>query len=331
MTSSLSGTRVLVTGAGGFIASHLVERLVADGAQVRALCRYTSRREVGELADVDPSVVAAVELLFGDLGDGDLVRDAADGVDVIFHLGASISVPYSYVAPREVVATNVLGTLNVLQAARAAGSARVVQMSSSEVYGTALRVPMDEDHPLNAQSPYAASKVGADKLAESFHLSFGLPVVIARPFNTYGPRQSPRAVIGTIADQALAGEELELGALDTSRDFVFVRDTADALVRLATTDGVEGRVLNIATGEDVTIGTVVEIVGEIVGRPLRVTTRPERLRPDASEVRRLCGDATRLREATGWTPATSLRDGLEQVVAWRRERGAGTRRGEYAI
>jgi NAD dependent epimerase/dehydratase len=331
MTSSINGRRVLVTGAGGFIASHLIERLIADGARVRALCRYTSRRDIGELADVDPAVLAAVELLFGDLGDGDLVRDAADGVDVIFHLGASISVPYSYVAPREVVTTNVLGTLNVLQAARAAGSARVVQMSSSEVYGTALQVPMDEDHPLNAQSPYAASKVGADKLAESFGLSFDLPVVVARPFNTYGPRQSPRAVIGTIIDQALAGEDLQLGALDTSRDFVFVRDTVDGLIRLATTDGVQGRVLNIATGEDVTIGTVVEIVGEIVGRPLSVITRDERLRPDASEVRRLCGDATRLRQTTGWAPATSLRDGLAEVVEWRRQRGAGARPGEYAI
>ncbi|MDP9347350.1 MAG: GDP-mannose 4,6-dehydratase [Actinomycetota bacterium] len=331
MNASVSGRTALVTGAGGFIASHLIERLVLDGAKVRALCRYTSRREIGELADVDPGVLAEADLRFGDLGDADLVRDAAAGVDLVFHLGASISVPYSYVAPREVVTTNVLGTLNVLQAARAAGCARVVQMSSSEVYGSALRVPMDEDHPLNAQSPYAASKVGADKLAESFHLSYELPVVVARPFNTYGPRQSPRAVIGTIIDQALTGEGLELGALDTSRDFVFVADTIEALIRLATSDAVVGRVLNIATGVDVTVREIVDLVGEIVGRPLAVTTHDARLRPKASEVRQLCGDATRLREATGWAPATTLRDGLERVVAWRRERGATPRPGEYAV
>ena len=307
--------RALVTGAGGFIGSHLCERLVADGVEVRATCRYTSRRDPGNLKQLAPDVFEQLDVVFGDLRDGDFVATAAEGCDTIYHLGASISVPYSYVAPREVLMTNVEGTLNVLQAARRTGPSAVIQMSSSEVYGTAQFVPMTEDHPLGAQSPYAASKVGADKLAETFFMSFGTPVLVARPFNTYGPRQSRRAVIGTLCTQAVQGGPVHLGSLETRRDFVYVGDTVDGLVRLAAS-GRHGETFNIATGVDVSIGDVATIVGEILGRELEIVTDEERLRPDASEVQRLSGDATRLREATGWEPATDVRTGVERMIEW---------------
>ena len=306
---------VLVTGAAGFIGSHVCERLVRDGLEVRALCRYTSRRDLGNLADTPDDVRSALDIRFGSLADSDFVRRTMDGCATVFHLGASISVPYSYEAPREVVMTNVEGTLNVLGAAREVEPSALVHLSSSEVYGTAQYVPMDEAHPLHAQSPYAASKVGADKLAETFHLSFGMPVVVARPFNTFGPRQSGRAVIGTIVRQALAGGELRLGKVTPTRDFVFVTDTVDALVRLAAIAGA-GETFNIATGVDTSIGRVAEMVGELVGRELHVVSEEERLRPQASEVERLLGDATKLRDATGWAPAHDLAAGLEATIAW---------------
>jgi NAD dependent epimerase/dehydratase len=310
--------RALVTGAGGFIGSHLCEKLVADGWTVRALCRYTSRRDPGNLVELPDAVFAELDVQFGDLLDSDRVRTVMSDVDTVFHLGASISVPYSYVAPREVVKTNIEGTLNALAAAVDLGTERFVQMSSSEVYGTAQYAPIDEEHPLHAQSPYAASKVGADKLAETFHLTYGLSAVVARPFNTYGPRQSQRAVIGAIVAQALAGDGLRLGSLVPRRDFAFVEDTVDALVRLGSRTDLAGETFNIATGHDVSVGRVVELVGEIVGRELSVTTTEERLRPDTSEVFRLIGSAEKLRAATGWTPTTSLEDGLRAVVDWRR-------------
>jgi NAD dependent epimerase/dehydratase len=310
--------KALVTGAAGFIGSHLCERLVRDGVSVRAFCRYTSRRELGNLIDVPEDVRGELDIRFGNLADGDFVRRAMEGCDTVYHLGASISVPYSYEAPREVVVTNVEGTLNVLTAARDLAPRSLVQMSSSEVYGTAQTVPMDEDHPLRAQSPYAASKVGADKLAETFHLSFGMPVVIARPFNTYGPRQSGRAVIGTIIRQALAGGEVRLGSLTPTRDFVFVADTVDALVRLSEVSQ-SGGTFNIATGVETSIEQVVKLVGEIVGREPAVVSEEERLRPEASEVQRLFGDATRLRQATGWEPRTDVREGLRATIEWAAE------------
>src|SRR3954469_16126140 len=314
----MPGGRALVTGAAGFIASHLCERLVRDGVSVRAFCRYTSRRELGNLMDVAEDVRGELDIRFGNLADGAFVRRAMEGCDPVYHLGASISVPYSYEAPREVVVTNVEGTLNVLTAARDLAPRSLVHLSSSEVYGTAQYVPMDEAHPLHAQSPYAASKVGADKLAETFHLSFGIPVVIARPFNTFGPRQSGRAVVGTIVRQALRGGELRLGALTPTRDFVFVTDTVDALVRLADVSQTGGT-YNIATGTETPIEEVVQIVGQIVGREPTVISEDERLRPEASEVHRLFGDATRLREATGWRPTVDVRAGLRATVEWASE------------
>jgi NAD dependent epimerase/dehydratase len=314
--SEMPAETVLVTGAAGFIGSHLVERLATDGANVRALCRYTSRTDVGNLRALAADVLAEVDLRFGDVHDAEVMRAAVEGVDVVYHLAASISVAYSYIAPREVVQSNVLGTLNVLSAARDAGVERFVQMSSSEVYGSAQYTPIDEAHPLHAQSPYAASKVGADKLAEAFYLSFGLPVVIARPFNTYGPRQSQRAVIGTIVAQALASGPVALGATTPTRDFVYVADTVDALVELGSNRSDAGETFNVATGVDVSVADVVELVGEIVGRELEVRVEKRRLRPERSEVFRLLGSAAKLRAAYDWEPRTSLRDGIQAVVDW---------------
>ena len=322
MTATLDGQRVLVTGAGGFIGSHLCERLAREGAQVRAFCRYTSRRDLGRLALADAELRSEMETVFGDLADGDFVRRAVTGCDSVLHLGASISVPYSFEAPREVVKTNVDGTLAVLTAARDAGVRRLVQMSSSEVYGSARHVPMDEAHPLGVQSPYAASKVAADKLAEAFHMAFGLPAVIARPFNTFGPRQSARAVIPTIVGQALRGDVVRLGAVSPRRDLVFVADTVDALVRLAASDERAGQTFNVATGTDVSVGAIVEMVGEVLGRELTVVSEEARLRPGRSEVERLVGDPRRMSEAFGWSPATSFEDGLRAVVDWMGRPGA---------
>lgn len=322
--------QVFVTGAAGFIGSHLCERLVRGGVAVRALCRYTSRRDIGNLGDLAPDIAAAIEIRFGSLLDEDFVRECIAGCDVVLHLGASISVPYSYVAPREVVQANVMGTLNVLTGALAAGMPRVIHLSSSEVYGTAQYAPIDESHPLHAQSPYAASKVGADKLAETFHLSFGLPVVIARPFNTFGPRQSLRAVIPTVISQALAGDTIALGATSPRRDFVYVGDTVDALVRLADSDSWAGETFNVATGEDVSVARIVEAVGELLGKELHVASRPERVRPEHSEVLRLIGTSEKLRRVSGWQPATDLQNGLRAVIDWMAARGDESVR-EYVV
>jgi NAD dependent epimerase/dehydratase len=318
---------VLVTGAGGFIGSHLCERLIRDGEQVRALVRYTSRRDIGDLAHLE----SPPEVTFGDLRDPYTVRELARGVDTVYHLGASISVPYSYEAPRDFASTNVEGTLNVLSAARAEEVGRVVHLSSSEVYGTARYTPIDEAHPLQAQSPYSATKIGADKLAESFHCSFELPVVTARPFNTFGPRQSPRAVIPTIVAQALAGDTVRVGSLFPRRDFVFVEDTVDALVRLGRSPEGAGEVFNIATGADISIGEVIDLVAELLGKELEVVPEDGRVRPEHSEVHQLLGDATKLRDAFGWSPGHSFRDGLARTIDWLREHPRGVRADEYAV
>jgi NAD dependent epimerase/dehydratase len=316
------GDTVLVTGAGGFIGSHLVERLVADGAAVRALCRYTSGTSLGNLRELPADALAEVDLRFGDLRDSDVMRAVVEGVDVVYHLAASISVAYSYAAPREVVQSNVLGTLNVLTAAREAGTQRVVHMSSSEVYGTAQYTPIDEAHPLHAQSPYAASKVSADKLAEAFCLSFGLPVVIARPFNTFGPRQSQRAVIATIVAQALSGAPVSIGATTPRRDFVYVADTVEALVELGSSRSNSGEVFNVSTGVDVSIAAIIDLVGDLLGRELLVLTDERRLRPERSEVGQLVGSSAKLRAAYDWEPRTCLGDGLRTVIEWMRSQSS---------
>ena len=327
----MNARRVVVTGAGGFIGSHLCAALVERGDHVSALCRYTSRRDEGNLTALAPELRAQIEVRFGDLRDGDFVGRLVRGHDAIFNLAASISVPYSFEAPREVVMTNIEGTLNMLSAAVAADVPRMVQMSSSEVYGTAQYTPIDELHPLDAQSPYAASKVGADKLAEAFGLTYGLPVVVARPFNTYGPRQSLRAVIAVIVAQALAGSALSLGALSPRRDFVYVRDTVAGLLALADHSEIAGGTFNIATGRDVSVQDVVDMVGELLGRELVVYNAEERMRPENSEVHQLLGDATKLREATGWEPRTDLREGLQSVIAWMTGNAIVERSGDYAV
>lgn len=310
------GKGVLVTGAGGFIGSHLVETLVRRGAKVRAFVRYNSSQDIGRLRYLPPAVFRKVEVYSGDLRDEHAVWKASQGVQVIFHLGALIAIPYSYVHPREVVQTNVVGTLNVLQAAMRNGVERLVHTSTSEVYGTAQYVPIDERHPLMGQSPYAASKIGADKLVESFYLSFGVPVATLRPFNTYGERQSQRAVIPTIIAQALRGKVVQLGALHPTRDFTHVSDTVEAFLRVALAPEAVGRVLNAGSGKETTIQSLAETVAELLGKKIRIEVDRKRLRPKDSEVGRLLADAREARRVLQWKPRVDLRTGLQRVIDW---------------
>ena len=307
---------VLVTGAGGFIASHLVERLASEGARVRAFVRYNARADAGLLRYVDPDIFSDLEIIPGDLRDVEAVRVAVEGVDTIFHLGALIAIPYSYDHLREVVETNVVGTLNVLLAARELQVRRVVQTSTSEVYGTAQYAPIDEKHPLQAQSPYAASKIGADKISESLFHSFNLPVVTLRPFNTYGPRQSARAIIPTIITQVLTRDEVRLGSLDPVRDFTFVSDTVDGFVKAAVADDVVGEEINLGTGQMISIAELTELIFDLVGKRPRIVTDSQRLRPPTSEVFKLQSNNTKARERLGWSPQVSLREGVQQTIEW---------------
>lgn len=326
------GKTVVVTGAGGFIGSHLVEHLVREGAHVRAMLRYTSRGQRGCLDLVPAGVLDTVEVTMGDVRDLDAVRETMRGADAVFHLAALIGIPYSYAHPQEVIDTNILGTSNVLLAAKELGTLeRVVVTSTSEVYGSALRVPMDEEHPLQAQSPYSATKIAGDALALSFHRSFGLPVVVVRPFNAYGPRQSARAVIPTVISQALAGGPLKLGTLDTSRDFTFVEDTAAAFATIGASDAAVGEVLNAGSGVEVTVREVVRRVGEIVGRELAVEGDDRRMRPEKSEVSRLLSDSTKAAKLAGWRPRVSLDEGLRRTVDWIRAHMDLYRPQEYAV
>lgn len=314
------GKTVLVTGAGGFIGSHLTERLVRDGHEVRVLVRYNGRDDRGHLDRLEPDVRDALDVHRGDLKDPEAVRKAVAGRAWVFHLGALIAIPYSYQNPLDVVQTNVVGTTHVLDACRASDALeRVVLTSTSEVYGTAQYVPIDEKHPLRGQSPYAASKIGADALGESYHRSFGLPVAILRPFNTFGPRQSARAIIPTIISQALSRPVVRLGSLDPRRDLTYVKDTAAGFVAIAGCDAAIGRVINIGRGEDVTIGELVERIGARLGRPIRVETDAERVRPAASEVGRLLAGTAVAREVMGWQPRYSLDEGLDETIDWVRD------------
>jgi len=312
----IRGRRVLVTGACGFIGSHLVERLVREGARVTAFVRYTSRGDIGLLRFASAEVRDEIAVVAGDLRDADAVRGACRGQDLVFHLGALIAIPYSYVHPREVVETNVLGTLNVLEGARAHGVSRVVHTSTSEVYGTAERVPIGEDHPRAAQSPYAASKTGADQIARSYHRSFGTPVATLRPFNTYGPRQSDRAVIPTIIAQALASDRVRLGSLTPTRDLTFVSDTVEGFVRCASAPGAVGEEINLGTGTEITIGALAERIIALVGRPVRITREKARVRPAKSEVERLISDYGKAKRILGWKPAVPLDRGLRETIAF---------------
>lgn len=313
----LAGKTIFVTGADGFIGSHVVERLVRDGARVRAMCLYNSQGSWGWLDDLPADMMESVDVRLGDIRDAEWVSEAARGVDIILHLAALIAIPYSYAAPRSFVDTNVVGMVNVLEAARRAGVQRVVQTSTSEVYGTPHEVPIRETHPLNAQSPYAASKVAADQLALSYHRSFDIPVTILRPFNTYGPRQSTRAVIPTILTQLMAGRrEVKLGRLDTRRDLTFVSDTVDGFVRAALADDVVGQVVQLGTGKSPSIQDVFDAACKVLGVDAKAVLDERRLRPDPSEVLVLESDPSKARQLLGWTPSVGVEDGLRQTTAW---------------
>jgi NAD dependent epimerase/dehydratase len=325
------GRTVLVTGAGGFIGGHLSAELVRRGARVRALTQYNSRDDRGTLAWLDPEIVREIEVVAGDLRDAESVGQAVAGSETVFHLGALIAIPYSYVNPRGFFETNVLGTFNVAQSALAAGVERVVHASTSEVYGTAQSVPITEDHPLAAQSPYSASKIGADKLMDSFHRSYELPATIVRPFNTYGPHQSRRAIVPTIISQALAGDRLRLGALEPRRDLTYVSDTAAGFIASAEAPAALGRTLQLGTGSDVSVGELVDVVAGLLGRDLEVDVDPARLRPARSEVMRLISSPRLALELTGWSPRVGLQEGLRQTISWLEGQTAPARVAEYVI
>lgn len=323
------GKRVLVTGAGGFIGSHLAERLVQLGAQTRAMVHYNA---LGTRGWLDHSALAAdMEIVAGDITDRDSVAGALRDVDTVFHLAALIGIPYSYHAPASYVRTNIEGTLNVLQAARERGVRRVVHTSTSEVYGTAQYVPIDEKHPLQGQSPYSATKIGADKLAEAYHRSFEVPVVTVRPFNTYGPRQSLRAVIPTIISQCLARKAVVLGNTRPTRDLTYADDTVNAFVLASEAEGVCGQVFNLGTGKEISIGDLAELIGRLAECPVRIERDAERIRPEASEVERLLSNNTRARQQLGWQPQVSLEAGLLRSIEWVRTHRAQRSGAGYVV
>ena len=316
MSSFWSNKHVLVTGAGGFIGSHLVEALGREGARVRAFVRYNSRADTGYLGELPPDLNGQVEVVAGDLRDGDAVRGAIKGCEMVFHLGALIAIPYSYLHPAEVAETNFMGTLNVLLACRDLEVERLVHTSTSEVYGTALRTPIDEGHPLQGQSPYSASKIGADKLVESFYCSYGLPTVTIRPFNTYGPRQSARAVIPTIIAQTLWQNTVRLGNLNATRDFTFVDDTVSGFLKGAQAKGVEGGTYNLGTGSEISIGDLAEQIIKEIDRPVKIVVDPQRLRPEKSEVFQLLADNSLAQKKLDWQPQIDLNTGLRKTINW---------------
>jgi NAD dependent epimerase/dehydratase len=314
---NLSGKKVLVTGADGFIGSHLVEALMAAGCDVRSFVFYNSFNSWGWLDSLPMETIKGLDVFAGDIRDPNGVNEAMRGCDVVFHLAALIAIPFSYHSPDSYIDTNIKGTLNVLQAARNQNVERVLITSTSEVYGTAQYAPIDEKHPFQGQSPYSATKIGADRLAESFYRSFQTPITIVRPFNTYGPRQSARAVIPTIITQLLLGAtELKLGSLSPTRDFNYVKDTAQGFIALASADAAVGQEVNIATGTEVSIGDIAQVLIDELRPETRIVTQDERLRPEASEVFRLIGDNTLIKSLTNWTPEFDLRLGLQDTIRW---------------
>lgn len=315
----LTNQTVLVTGAGGFIGSHLVEALVEKGCRVRAMIKYNSRNDWGNLEQLPPSIQQHVDILSGDITDPFFVRKAVSGCQAVFHLAALIGIPYSYIAPQHYVQVNVQGTLNVLEACRSEGIQKLVHTSTSETYGTARYTPIDEAHPLQGQSPYSASKIGADKMAESYYLSFDLPVATIRPFNTFGPRQSARAIIPTIISQALnyrnTKEPIRLGSLSPVRDFTFVKDTAQGFIRVAECDQSVGKVINVGSGQAQTIGDTLKLILDIIGQPdIPVITDEQRIRPEKSEVGLLLANTEKARTLMGWQPEYSFKQGLALTV-----------------
>lgn len=311
-----TGRNVVVTGAGGFIGSHLVERLLGLGANVTAFVRYNSRNDPGFLSEHTTDI----RIVPGDIRDPEAVRSALEGADTVFHLAALTGIPYSYVHPIEVFEVNAHGTLNVLVGARDAGLERVVITSTSEVYGTARYVPIDEKHPKQPQSPYSASKISADAIALSFHAAFQLPVTIVRPFNTYGPRQSDRAIIPTIISQALTQPEITIGNTRPTRDFTYVSDTVDGFLCLAASQATVGQEINLGTGVEISIGDLVQRINTIIGRDLPIRTQDQRVRPETSEVNRLLSNNARARELAGWAPRVTLDEGIRLTAKWVEER-----------
>lgn len=314
---NLKGKKVLVTGACGFIGSHLVERLVEKGARVKAFVFYNSFGHWGWLDSLPKEKLEGIEVFSGDVRDFACVKKAMAGREVVFHLAALIGIPYSYIAPESYVDTNVKGTLNILSTARESGIEKMVHTSTSEVYGTAQYVPIDEKHPLQGQSPYSATKIAADMLAESFFRSFGIPVAICRPFNTYGPRQSRRAIIPTILTQTLARKkEIYLGNIKTTRDFNYVTDTVEGFIKIAESEKSVGKVINIGSGQEISIASLVKRISKIAGLDIQVKKDPRRVRPSKSEVLRLCADNTKAEKILRWKPEVSLEKGLMKTVEW---------------
>jgi NAD dependent epimerase/dehydratase len=307
--------KVLVTGAGGFIGSHLSERLVELGSKVKVIVRYNSRSDWGLLEMLPKQRLDEIEVIMGDLRDGDAVRSAAKDVDIIFHLGSLIAIPYSYIHPRETIETNIMGTLNILTAARENSIEKVIHVSTSEVYGTAQYVPIDEKHPLQGQSPYSASKIGADMIAESFYRSFGVPVTIVRPFNTFGPRQSARAVIPAIISQALTKECVYLGALHPTRDYTYIDDVVEAFIKVASLS-LAGEVINIGSNFEISIGDIARKIMSIIGKNKEVMVDSKRIRPPKSEVERLWCDNAKAKGLLKWEPKIGFDEGLKMTIAW---------------
>lgn len=315
----IEGKKTLVTGAGGFIGSHLTEALVRRGAQVRVFVRYNSRGDQGQLECLAKEIKDEIEVFTGDLKDPEALRKPVKGCEMVFHLGSLIAIPYSYVNPMDFVQTNVIGIANLLNACISSDVEKMVHTSTSEVYGTAVYTPMDEKHPLQAQSPYSATKIAADKLAESYYRAFGLPVSIARPFNTYGPRQSARAIIPTIILQALNTDKIMLGSLDPTRDFTYVEDTVQGLIEVAKSPSSVGEVINIGCGKEISIGELGRMILSIIGKEEEIIREDRRVRPEKSEVERLMCDNSKAAELLNWQPQTSLREGLKRTVEWFKE------------
>lgn len=313
----LRGKNVLVTGSDGFIGSNLVEQLLNEGCRVRAFVYYNSFNSWGWLDTFSKELLSKIEVFSGDIRDPHCVRKALDNIDVVFHLAALIAIPYSYYSPESYVDTNIKGTLNILQSSKDLGIEKILVTSTSEVYGTALYVPIDEKHPRQGQSPYSATKIGADSLAESFYKSFNLPVTIVRPFNTYGPRQSARAVIPTIITQLLNGaEEIKLGSLHPTRDLLFVKDTVSGFIEIAKSDNTDGEDINIATQQEISVQSLAQKIISLINPNARIVSDDTRLRPDKSEVERLLGDNSKIRKLTNWNPIYSLDKGLIETINW---------------
>ncbi|MBA7503928.1 dTDP-glucose 4,6-dehydratase [subsurface metagenome] len=307
---------VLVTGAGGFIGSHLIEKLVDSGAKVKAFVRYNSRNDWGLIGTLPAHTKEKIEVIMGDLRDPETIRSVMKDVDAVFHLGALIAIPYSYIHPREVVETNIMGTLNILNAAKEYKPEKIIHTSTSEVYGTAQYVPIDEKHPLQGQSPYSASKIGADKLAESFYRSYDLPITTLRPFNTYGPRQSARAVIPTIITQALAQNKILLGSLEPTRDLSYVDDVVDGFIKAWESERSTGEVINIGSGFEISINDLANKIISLIGKKVNIVSDPKRVRPPKSEVGRLMADNSKAKELLNWEPKVSLDEGLRKTIDW---------------